>query len=424
MHYAWIIVITGILAFMLAHGFGKMSYAVILPFMKDGLSLTYTQVGLIATGNFIGYLVVSVVGGFLASRLGARNIIFLSLLVTGVGLFLTGLSDSFSFAFVTRLITGLGNGGVPVPMMTLPAIWFSIRKRGLAMGMVNMGVGLGLSLAGLLLPYCISYYGPEGWKYAWYLMGATVFACSFVCYALLRDHPREKGLTMYGGDSHEEQASLPENITLGSALRRVVGESQIWKLSCVYLALGFSYMIYLTFFIAYLTKELGMPTAEAGRVFALLGFLSIFCGLPWGSLSDRIGRRFASTFGYLTLALSFLLFAYYRQPLGAYLSAIIFGLTAFAIPVIVAAAVGDAVGGQLASAGFGFVTLFFGIGQVFAPFVGGWIKDTTGTFATAFVLCTVVAILGAFCSYFLMDGPREVKTEGHSRNGGKMWGQT
>ena len=405
MHYAWVIVLTGILAFMLAHGFGKMAYTVILPSMRDGLSLTYTQVGLIASGNFIGYLIISVVGGFLASRFGARNVIFLSLLVTGGGLFLTGFSDSFSFAFITRLITGFGNGGVPVPMITLPAIWFSARKRGLAMGMVNMGVGLGLSVAGLLLPYCISYYGPQGWKYAWYLMGVTVLACSFICFALLRDHPREKGLTMYGGGAHEEQAGLPENITLRSAMHRVAGESQIWKLSSVYLAFGFSYIIYLTFFIAYLTKELSMSATEAGRVFALLGFLSIFCGLPWGSLSDRIGRRYASTFGHLTIAICFLLFACYRQPLGAYLSAIIFGLTAFAIPVIVAAAVGDAVGGQLASAGFGVVTLFFGIGQVFAPFIGGWIKDATGTFTSAFILCTLVAILGAFLSYFLMGRP-------------------
>jgi MFS family permease len=217
---------------------------------------------------------------------------------------------------------------------------------------------------------------------------------------------------MYGGDGHEEQATPLEFITLGSALRRMVGESQIWKLSCVYLAFGFSYIIYLTFFIAYLTKELGMPTTEAGRIFALLGFLSIFCGLPWGSLSDRIGRRYASTFGHLTLAVSFLLFACYRQPLGAYLSAILFGLTAFAIPVIVAAAVGDAVGGQLASAGFGIVTLFFGIGQVFAPFIGGWIKDTTGTFTSAFLLSTTVALLGACFSYFLMGRPSPGKNRG------------
>jgi sugar phosphate permease len=401
MHYAWVIAVTGILAFMLAHGFGKMSYTVILPFMKDDLSLTYTQAGLIGTGNFIGYLCVSVVGGFLASRFGARNIIFLSLLVTGVGLFLTGLSDSFSFAFLTRLITGFGNGGVPVPMITLPAIWFSVRKRGLAMGIVNMGVGLGLSLAGLLLPYCIGYYGPSGWKYAWYLMGATVFAGSFVCYALLRDHPGEKGLTMCGADGHEEQVRAPETVPLRSAISLVVGEIEIWKLGCIYFAFGFSYIIYLTFFVAYLTQEVGMPATEASRIFALLGFLSIFCGLPWGSLSDRIGRRYASTFAHFTLAMSFLLFAFCRQPVGFYLSAVIFGLTAFGIPVLVAAAVGDALGGQLASAGFGFVTLFFGVGQAMAPFIGGWIKDETGTFIAAFALSAIVALLGAFCSLFL-----------------------
>lgn len=400
MHYGWVIAFTGILVFVLAQGFGKMSYSVILPFMKDGLSLTYTQVGLIGTGNFIGYLLLSVVGGFLASRFGARRVIFVCLLVTGLGLFLTGFSNSFTFAFVARLVTGLGNGGVPVPMITLPAIWFAARKRGLAMGIVNMGVGLGLSLAGLLLPYCIDYYGRDGWRYAWYWMGLTVAICSFACYALLRDHPREKGLTTYGGHGEQESGARVQ-VTLMSALRRVAGETEIWRLGGVYLMFGFSYMVYLTFFIAYLTKEIGLDMAEAGRIFALLGLLSIFCGLPWGMLSDRVGRRRALMFAYLTLAVSFLLFAFYQERLGLYLSAVIFGLTAFAIPVVTAAAVGDAVGGEVASAGFGLVTLFFSIGQALAPFIGGWIKDATGTFTNAFGLCAAVAVLGACCAYFL-----------------------
>jgi MFS family permease len=206
---------------------------------------------------------------------------------------------------------------------------------------------------------------------------------------------------MCGGEEHGEQMKAPENVTLRFAMRRVLGESEIWKLGGVYFAHGFSYTIYLTFFIAYLTKELGMNMSEASRIFALLGFLSIFCGLPWGSLSDRIGRRYASTLGYFALAISFLLFAFYRQPLGIYLSAVIFGLTAFGIPVIIAAAVGDAIGGKLASAGFGFATLFFGIGQAMAPFIGGWIKDATGTFIAALALSAMVAFMGAFCSLFL-----------------------
>jgi hypothetical protein len=47
--------------------------------------------------------------------------------------------------------------------------------------------------------------------------------------------------------------------------------------------------------------------------------------------------------------------------------------------------------------------------QVFAPFVGGWIKDTTGTFTTAFILSAAVAALGAFFSYFLMGPPSRKK---------------
>src|SRR5271157_3554878 len=144
MHYAWTIALTGLFVVLFAHGFGRMSYSVILPYMKDALSLTYTQVGLIATGNLVGYLLFTTFGGFLATRFGPRKVISISLLVTGVGLFLTGFSHSFSFAFVTRLITGIGNGGCFVPMMALPAAWFVMRKRGLAMGIVNIGVCVGL----------------------------------------------------------------------------------------------------------------------------------------------------------------------------------------------------------------------------------------------------------------------------------------
>ena len=135
-HYAWVVAFTGTLVLILSHGFGRMSYSVILGNMKDGLALNYTQIGLIGTGNFIGYLCLAVIGGFLASRYGPRKVLFVSLLVMGVSLFLTGLSDSFGFAFFMRLITGMGNGGSYVPMMALPAAWFAARKRGLATGIV------------------------------------------------------------------------------------------------------------------------------------------------------------------------------------------------------------------------------------------------------------------------------------------------
>lgn len=399
-HYAWTIACTGSLVLLLSHGFGRMSYSVILPLMKEGLSLSYTQVGLIGTGNFIGYLCLALIGGFLAARFGVRRVVFVSLVIMGITLFATGLSNSFSSAFTLRLITGMGNGGSYVPMVALPAAWFTARKRGLATGIVTMGTGIGLSIAGLVLPYFIKHFNHDGWRYAWFLMGAMVFICSFVCYALLRDNPQEKGLTPYGNGG-EKQQPLPEKVSLFSAGRDVTTHPEIWKLGVVYFMYGFSYIIYLTFFVAYLTQEQGLSSPAAGSIFALLGFLSIFCGLVWGSISDVLGRRVGAAIAYNVLALAYLLFALWRSPLGLYCSAVIFGITAFSIPVIMAAAAGDAVGGRLAPAGLGFITLFFGVGQAIGPAVAGWVKDQSGTFVYAFMLSAAVSVTGALGSLVL-----------------------
>lgn len=397
-HYAWIIAFTGTLVTILAHGFGRLSYSVILPSMKDGLLLSYTQLGSIATGNFIGYLALAIIGGFLATRFGIRKTVFISLLIIGVSLFLTGLANSFLFAFFMRLLAGAGNGGSYVPIMALPAAWFVSKKRGLATGIVSGGIGAGLFLSGIILPPILSAFGKDGWRFAWFFLGIIVFASAFVCYALLRDNPREKGLIMYGG---EEEQKEEKKVNLFSAFKSVIALSELWKLGIVYFMFGFSYVIYLTFFVAYLTKEMGLPPVTAGRIFALLGVLSIFCGVIYGWLSDLLGRRIASIIAYLTLTLSFFIFAFWKDYLGYYLSAAIFGIAAFSIPTIMAAASGEVIGKNLAPAGLGFITLFFGIGQALGPLIGGWIKDTTGTFTWAFILAACVSIIGAFGSLCL-----------------------
>jgi sugar phosphate permease len=225
-------------------------------------------------------------------------------------------------------------------------------------------------------------------------MGAVVFLCSFACYGLLRDNPQEKGLAPYG-DSGKNQQTATTKITLFSAGRDVIFRPEIWKLGTVYFMYGFSYIIYLTFFIAYLTQEQSLSAQAAGSIFALLGFLSIFCGLVWGSISDVLGRSKGAAMAYTMLALAYLVLALWKTPVGYYCSAVIFGITAFSIPVIMAAAAGDAVGGQLAPAGLGFITLFFGVGQAVGPAVAGWVKDQSGSFVYAFVLSAAMSGAGA-----------------------------
>ncbi|MFC1926862.1 MFS transporter, partial [Chloroflexota bacterium] len=126
---------------------------------------------------------------------------------------------------------------------------------------------------------------------------------------------------------------------------------------------------------------------SAGWLFMLMGWFSLFCGLIWGTVSDVIGRKRALIIVYIIHAVAFGLFALWPTTAGFTLSAVLFGLTAWSIPAIMAATCGDVLGARLAPAALGFITLFFGIGQAVGPSVAGRIADAAaGSFSSAYLL--------------------------------------
>ncbi|MEW6266350.1 MAG: MFS transporter [Thermodesulfobacteriota bacterium] len=407
LHYGWVVIFTGLLVTIGAHGFGRMSYTLILPGMKDGLSLNYTQLGLLGTGNFIGYLIMALVGGFLAARFGSRIVIALALVLMSLTMILTGLAQGFGWALVMRFLTGLGNGAAYVPAMALGSAWFAVSRRGFATGIVSAGIGGGTMIAALLVPLILSYYGVQGWRQAWYYLGALVLVIATVAGLLLRGRPEDLGLKQIG--AAPDQGLNVRLKTSALDWGGVYKVGAVWALGLVYFMYGFSYIIYMTFFAAFLVKEMGLKSAQAGQLWALVGGLSIFCGVIWGGVSDRLGRGQGAALAYLGLAVSYLVLALSRSEAGYYLSAVIFGLTAWSIPTIMAAAAGDQVGPKLAPAGLGFITLFFGLGQALGPYVGGVLADATRTFTWSFGLATGVSLLGAGLSWVLI-GKKDTST--------------
>ncbi|MCX8205483.1 MAG: MFS transporter, partial [Candidatus Nezhaarchaeota archaeon] len=199
-HYAWVIVLLGFLTVLGAHGFGRFAYSLVLTDMMQELRLDESQMGLIATFNFIGYLALATIGGALASRYGSRRVISLSALVMGVAMILTGLSKSFGEVALWRFVTGVGNGGAYLPAMALPSVWFAFRMRGRATGLVSAGIGAGFAIAGFLVPAVLSIHQELGWRYAWFYMGSALLAIFAIDLALVRNRPEDVGLAPLGAE--------------------------------------------------------------------------------------------------------------------------------------------------------------------------------------------------------------------------------
>ena len=375
-----------------ALGLARFGYSTVLPAMQAGLGMDNTQAGVLATANLVGYLALSAIGGALAARYGPRKVAAVGLAVTGVGMLLTGLANSLISLAVWRALAGMGSGAGNVSVMGMASSWFSKRRRGLASGVTVAGSSIALIILGPLVPRILSTYLLFGWRICWALFGGVTLVLAVGAYLLLRNRPSEMGLQPLGAGP----ADPSPKPTLGRLeWGRVYRSAPVWHLGAVYVAFGFSYIIYMTFFVKRLVSEGGYSPQAAGGLFMTMGWFSLLCGVIWGALSDRIGRQRTLVIVYLIHAVAFGLFALWAVPVGFTISAILFGLTAWSIPAIMAATCGDVLGAQLAPAALGFITLFFGIGQAIAPSIAGAIADASGSLSPAFLLASGVALLGA-----------------------------
>ncbi|HQH10901.1 MAG TPA: YbfB/YjiJ family MFS transporter [Candidatus Sumerlaeota bacterium] len=396
-HYGWFILILGMLTVFNSQGLARFGYTMILPSMQEGLALSNAQAGALATGNFCGYLALALVAGVLASRFSPRRVIVISLFIVGMTMVLTGTARGMISALIWRTLTGMGSGGCFVPTMGILAAWFAKKRRGMATGLAVGGSSIGLILTGPLVPYLLRVTGENGWRWAWAIIGGCALIFCGIVGLFLRDKPQDLCLMPLGYKGDNDYSA--ENKSSGWV--EICKSKTVWHLAFIYSTYGFSYIIYVTFFAKYLQSEVGMTEEASGRLWLIVGWLSLGCGFLWGWVSDVLGRKQAIFIVTLLQGCAYMIFALWKTPGGALASSMIFGITAWSIPAIMAAACGDHLGSRLVPAALGFITLFFGIAQALGPWAAGMMADAYSSFSPALVAAAIIAWLGAADSLFL-----------------------
>jgi len=396
-HYGWVIVFTGMLCIMACLGIGRFALGMLLPSMAATLQLTYSEMGFISTANFLGYLISVLAGGLWAAQIGPRRMIFFSLLLVGISMALVSQAKAFSHVLLLYMLTGIGSGATNVPVMGLVSAWFTAKRRGRAAGFIVIGSGFAIILAGRLIPYVNTVAGSEGWRMSWLLMSGMVTAIAVISAIFLRNRPEDKGLMPVGsGESTAGRGSTAARPPI-----TVYKEWVIYYLGVIYFLFGYTYVIYATFIVTTLVKERGFTEYGAGNFWAWVGFLSLFSGPVFGTLSDRLGRKAGLIIVFSCQLLAYLLVASGLPGMFLYLSIFFYGIVAWSIPSIMAAAVGDYVGARHAASAFGLVTFIFGFGQIAGPAVAGVLAEKTGSFSSSFYMAAFFAGAAILLAAFL-----------------------
>jgi len=382
----WPLVISAFVVILSALGLGRLGYPAILPYMRQGLNLSNTEMGAIATGNLSGYLLTSVAAGYLTIRYRARSIMLFSLMVLAASLALTGLANTFAGALLLQTLVGAGSAGCVVTALGLVSSSLPQWARGRVTGLVVGGAGVGQIVAGWLMLALQVPAHAIGWRYGWFALGAAVLLTAIVPYTLFR--------------STDRPAAADEANPKPIAWSDIYRNSLVLVLAFISVFFALSFAGYNTFFVEFLISDARLSGEAANWHWQLVGIAGAFSGPCWGWLSDVWNRKASLFLVFLSLALAIIL-GVYGGSTAFILSALLFGFTMWSSLVIIVAIYGDQLSPRLTSAALGINILIFGFGQIAGVTIVGHIADVSGSFVPAFTIAAGVALLGLVLTLFL-----------------------
>ena len=399
-HWAWVILAVCFVNLFVNYGI-RLGYGVVLPEMIRTLEITRRQAGDIFNAYFLAYICFSLFAGNLTDRLGARKVIPLFGIVLGIGTLLMGNAASFRQACVFFALAGVGGAAMWTPIVTLVQRWFDVKRRGMALGILSAGFGLGYASMGRLFPVIVAEWS---WRYCWYFLGIAALVMVFVNLILLRSKPEDKGLAPWGAPVDKTlQGQRTAGGTKGKTrYSEILGTGRFWLLGASYLLVAGSLYIPTTFMVDYARHELGFPYARASLLATIHGMGQIVGVLTIGMISDHIGRKPTILLSNLCIAGSITgIIASGGNQAWLFVSVAVLGAFFGATFPMYGAAGGDYFKKETMGTVIGALTVFYGSGAIMAHRFAGQIKDVTGSFTIPFLVAVTASVIGAILIGFV-----------------------
>lgn len=386
LHLAWVIL--GICFVDLVINYAvRLGYGVVLPEMIRTLGFSRTEGGSIYNAYLLTYIAATPLTGYLTDRLGARRVISVCLVLLGSGVILLGTVGHLWSACLFFGLAGLGASGLWVPIITVVQRWFSYQRKGLALGILSTGYGLGFALMGAAFPWVVGHYS---WRHAWYILGILALGVAAPNALALRSDPADCGLRPWGQRGPPQPS--PAKKTAKVPFVAIMREANFWTIGASYFCISYGLYGFTTFMVDYATYQLGLPLAQAGLLASIHGFCQILGVLTVLPLSDYAGRKRTILFSNAIitgLLIGLLLVG------GSWVSlCVITGAMAVfyaATFPIYGACAGDYFPREAMGTVAGAWTPFYGSGAILTHWVTGRLRDVTGVYDHAFIVCAAMA---------------------------------
>jgi OFA family oxalate/formate antiporter-like MFS transporter len=411
--YGWVVVAAAFFVALVAYGV-QYSFGIFLNPLSEDFGWSRALVSGAASLFMFSRGALAILTGRATDRYGPRITVAIGGFFLGLGLILTSqISAAWQLYLFYGLMVGFGLSVAFAPLVATASRWF-VSKRGLAIGIVVAGIGMGTVVMSPLARYLIATYE---WRFSYIIMGLLAWIIVIPGALLLRRSPEEKGLLPLGkaeaiaGDKENSNIAKKEDSLIseraGFSLKDAVHTRAFWLLLAIIIFWSTCVQMAMIHIYPHAT-DLGIPEVVAAKFLLVIGAFSIIGRLVMGAVSDRLG-------GKLTLAICLVLQALVMFWLlratdiwMLYLFAAVFGFAYGGcvpqLPVIA----GEIFELKSIGAIIGVQMLGVAIGGAIGPLLGGKVWDVTDSYYFAFLVSGICTILALILLAF-MRVPRKVR---------------
>ncbi|SOB78247.1 Predicted arabinose efflux permease, MFS family [Marinobacter sp. LV10R510-11A] len=365
------VLVASVIAVVVTVGIARFSYTPMIPEMVEALGLSQSVIGMLATVNYAGYLT----GALLITRIsdiGLKVKLYqLGLVVAVVSTVLMGYTTSLWLWYPLRFISGLSTSAGMLLGAGLLMSWLIKNNHKSELGVFFSGIGLGIVLTAVLAELI---RGSFTWDQQWVIYGLVALALLIPVWRWMPDY-RACALPQTGGAGAGDDRS-----------RFIV------ILQLAYFCAGVGYVVTATFLVA-IAESMPELSGRGWLIWLIAGLAATPACWLWDVFTRRWGQWTALYLAYTLNSVSILMLILNTSMVSVMLSAVIYGASFIGIVSMMLGMVGR-VFPENPSRPMSRLTFSYGIAQMLAPAVVGYLADVEGNYTNGLWLTLMVMALG------------------------------
>lgn len=244
--------------------------SVLAPAIRDEFDVSLARVGVLLASLWVGTTLTLLIWGLLADRLGERVVLGTGLAACGALALAAGWAGEFWTLVILLFVASAAGASVNAASGRAVMQWFAPEERGLALGIRQTAIPVGVGIGGVVLP---SLEHAGGLAAAFSFLGALCLAAALVAAIVIREAPAR--------DVELE----------GDAIPWTLRDRRLWTLSFGSGLYLFGQIPLMSFAVLFLHDVHGMSEARAGGVLAAFQAGAVLTRIGAGRLSDRLANR-------------------------------------------------------------------------------------------------------------------------------------